>query len=236
MNLFKKQSFAFRTTILFFLYTLGLILSLWLAYQFRFEFNVRPQYKVHFGLIFLWVVVLKLILLYAFRQFDGLLSYFSVPDLLRIFYAMSIASVVMYVVLRMTNTEYAAPRGVILSDFNLSFTGLAAARLALRLLRERYFSPMSGTPDLVRRVGIVGAGDAGASLARELSSKRGLGLHPTIFFDDDQHKWGSRVHDIPVVGAPETLLDPKFDFKLDEVIIAMPSAPARRVGEIVKVL
>src|SRR4030095_13354939 len=48
--------------------------------------------------------------------------------------------------------------------------------------------------------------------------------------------WHSRVHDIPVVGSPEVLLNQKLNLELEEVIIAMPSAPARRVGEIVKLL
>src|SRR2546426_12747151 len=56
------------------------------------------------------------------------------------------------------------------------------------------------------------------------------------FFDDDEHKWRSRVHDIPVLGSPEKLPEEKAKLNIEEAIIAMPSAPAKRVGEIVRLL
>ena len=56
------------------------------------------------------------------------------------------------------------------------------------------------------------------------------------FFDDDRLKWGKSVLNIPVVGAPEILLNGQANLELEEVIIAMPSAPAKRVAEIVKTL
>jgi FlaA1/EpsC-like NDP-sugar epimerase len=85
-------------------------------------------------------------------------------------------------------------------------------------------------------VGILGAGDAGALLAKELTLKPGYGLTPIAFFDDDKRKWNSRVHDIPVLGPPEELPDVMAKLDIQEAIIAMPSAPARRIGEIVNLL
>lgn len=119
---------------------------------------------------------------------------------------------------------------MILADFVLSFVILAAIRLGFRLVRERFLTPQSEGRSRARRVGIVGAGYVGASLARELTVKRGLGMEPVVFFDDDQDKWGHRVHDIPVAGPPEALLNGPQKFNLEEVIIAMPSSSAKRVG------
>ena len=55
------------------------------------------------------------------------------------------------------------------------------------------------------------------------------------FFDDDFQKWQKRIHDVPVVGMPECLLEGWAE-KLDEVIIAMPDAPADRILEINELL
>jgi FlaA1/EpsC-like NDP-sugar epimerase len=73
-------------------------------------------------------------------------------------------------------------------------------------------------------------------LAHELCLKPGYGLTPVAFFDDDQGKWHSRVYDIPVLGPPEKLLELNGKFGIEEVIIAMPSAPPRRVGELLRIL
>jgi FlaA1/EpsC-like NDP-sugar epimerase len=207
------------------------------AFELRFDFDVPWEYQERMRLYIGWVVLLKLGLLYAFGQFAGLLSYFSIPDLRRIFSASFVSSAALFALYYLGGRQgQAIPRGVILTDFLISFTGLAVIRLGFRLIRERYLSPQGRSYVSARRVGIIGAGDVGANLAHDLMAKRGLGLLPVAFFDDDRSKWRSRVHDIPVVGAPEALLDQKLNLELEEAIIAMPTAPAKRVGEVVKIL
>lgn len=237
MNLSDVQRSSIgRVLLLLALYSLGILLSIWIAYQLRFDFAVDASFRNQMRMVSSWVVPLKLGLLLAFGQFAGLLSYFSVPDLRRLFYAMVCASAVIVLVWFNSHGVYAPPRGVILADFVISFMGLASTRLGFRIIRERYLAPQSRSHHPARRVGIIGAGDVGASLARELMTKRGLGLRPVAFFDDDREKWHSRVHDIPVIGSPEKLSEQNLNLQLEEVIIAMPSASAKRIGEIVKIL
>ncbi|MHC1767828.1 MAG: polysaccharide biosynthesis protein [Verrucomicrobiia bacterium] len=229
------RSFAFRTLVLLVMYILLLLCSWWLAHEFRFDFQIWPEFRQTCVLYGPAVILFKLLILFAFGQFTGLLSYFSVPDLQRIFYSSAVSSAALFL-FDYLGFGKIAPRGVILIDFILSFTGLAMMRLGFRMLRERYFSAEGRSPETARRVGIIGAGDVGASLARDLMARRGLGLVPVVFFDDDRSKWRSRVHDIPVVGAPESILNQKLNLELDEAIIAMPTAPAKRIGEVVRVL
>src|SRR5205823_4644693 len=133
-----------------------------------------------------WIMALKLLLLLKFGQFEGLLSYFSLPDLNRLFWASLLSFGIVISIWVVSGGAYAPPRGVILSDFLISFLGLAGTRLGFRLLRERYLAPHGRHNTLARRVGIVGAGDVGASLANDLFTKRGLGLLPVGLFDDDK--------------------------------------------------
>ena len=121
-------------------------------------------------------------------------------------------------------------------DFVFCLVGLTGVRLCLRTLRESFTVSSKKEKGRARRVAIIGAGDAGAVLAHELSLKPGYGLEPVAFFDDDPRKLNSRVHGIPVLGPPEKLLALSTKLGIKEVIIAMPSAPARRVGEIVRLL
>ena len=232
----RTQHGLFRKLILLLLYTGGLALSFILAYELRFDFAMDEDFREQLFIYLPGIVALKLILLYAFGQFEGLLSYFSLPDLGRIFRASFFYFAIVFSIWLVSHGAYAPPRGVILTDCLLSFMGLAAIRLGFRLLRERYLAPHSGNNPLARRVGIVGAGDVGASLANDLFSKRGLGLVPVGFFDDDEKKWGARIHGVPVLGAPELILKKTDALGLEQIIIAMPTAPAKRIGEIVKLL
>ena len=100
-----KGSAGARMILLLVLYTVTLSISLWLAYQLRFDFDV-PEVPVNFRAqmvsIVLWVIPLKLLLLWFFRQFAGLLSYFSIPDLTRLFYSVGLSSATLAAV-RMPN-------------------------------------------------------------------------------------------------------------------------------------
>src|SRR5438876_852206 len=76
-----------RKGILLLLYAGGLASSFLLAYEVRFDFAMEENFKQQLLRYLPWVVGLKLILLFAFGQFEGLLSYFSLPDLNRLFRA-----------------------------------------------------------------------------------------------------------------------------------------------------
>src|SRR5260370_3784046 len=124
-----------------------------------------------------------------------------------------------------------------LGDFSFSILGLIAIRLAFRQARARAATHAPGPPrQRARRAGIIGAGLVGTALAQEFAARRDLGLQAVAFFDDDRMKWGKSVQNVPVLGAPEILLNDSANLELEEVIIAMPSASAKRVAEIVKTL
>jgi FlaA1/EpsC-like NDP-sugar epimerase len=225
-----------RFWVLMLLYGAELTASLWLAYELRFDFLVETKFQAERLFVLLWLVPLQLLLLGLFHQLSTLLGYFSTPDLARMFHALTIGSLIALIVWFAAGEGFAPPRGVIVLDFVFCLVGLTGVRLALRTFRESLSASQKKSSRRRHRVGIIGAGDAGAVLAHELSLKPGYGLDPVAFFDDDRGKWHSRVHDIPVVGLPETLLQPSSRLDIDEVIIAMPSAPAKRVGEIVRML
>ncbi len=212
------------------------VVSLWMAYLLRFDFQISPRYQYELFVVYTWIIPIKLILLFAFRQFAGLLSYFSTPDLWRIFSALSLGSLIIALMWWLPLVEAVPPRSVIMADFLFSFMGVAGLRLAFRIARERYANGHKSGATAARPVAIIGAGDVGANLARELRIKSGLGLNPVAFFDDDPKKWHSRIYDIPVMGAPEILEQDQNRERFEEVILAIPNATAQRMGEIVKLL
>jgi FlaA1/EpsC-like NDP-sugar epimerase len=224
-------------------YSLALSLSFWLAYQIRFDFAVPAEARTSMLVHGLWIIPFKLAVLMVVGQFAGLLSYFSVPDLRRLLLGLGVGSALpatLWVGSHLFQTGgtvvlFSPPGGVILADFLFSVVTISGFRLACRLARERVSNTSRAQSGRrVTRVGIVGAGHVGAALANELSARGGM--RPVMFLDDDPRKWRTRVHDIPVFGSPQALLDDGLIGKLDKIIIAMPSAPAKRIGEVVRIL
>lgn len=233
-----------RIASIILIYSLTLFGTLWMAYQLRFDFFGNRQSSEYQYLHQIWklypvIIPLKLFVLLLFRQYSGLLSYFSAPDLFRLTGAMTVSSALIALSRGFLDTglDWTPPRGVILIDYVLSIGFLASLRFGFRVLRERHISRgKGGKRTRAKKIGVIGVGDTGANLIKELFLKRGLGMLPVAGFDDDKSKWGTRVHGIPILGGPEKLLDMKLDLGLEEVILAMPGASAKRVGEVVNML
>ena len=229
-----------RLGMILVVYAAILSISLWLSYQLRFDFFVDPGFETHrdsIAVSILWIIPLKLCVLFIGRQFSGLLAFFSTPDLIRLCSSVTIGSALI-VIPRLLNMDIITPpRGVILIDFVMSLLMLGGFRVACRVFRERLqVESNGGRRRTAKRVAILGAGEVGASLAKELLNKRGLGKLPVAFFDDDVSKKGMRIYNIPVLGVPESLEDNGHNLGLEGAVIAMPGAVARRRGQIIHLL
>jgi FlaA1/EpsC-like NDP-sugar epimerase len=162
-----------------------------------------------------------------------LLSYFSFPELRQVGTALGLAAIGLLAL--WVAGAGGPPRNVILVNALLSFALLSGFRVLLRRWRERSAGEEDTPANPPARVGIIGAGSTGAQLALELIARRNFSRVAVAFFDDDFQKWQKRIHDVPVVGMPECLLE-GWTEKLDEVVIAMPDAPTDRILEITQLL
>ena len=213
-------------------YLLFLAAALWLAYEIRFDFAVPQDYAAERSRAFLYVLPLQLVALWGFGQFRGLLSFFRIPDLNRLFAALLVAAAVVLAI-RYAKAPglVAVPRGVILADLLFSVVMIAGFRMSLRVYREKYLSVRKAGPEK-HRLAIVGAGSTGASLAAELLARPQLGLKPAVFLDDDPEKIGRDVHGIPILGKPDRIAEAAERFGATRVAIAIPSLNARRIRDI----
>lgn len=226
-----------RFVVLLVGYATVLFLAFSLAYELRFDFSIPVEGHNDRNRYVLWVIVAQLGILVAFRQFGSLLTYFSVPDLLRIVASLSASNTLFAIIWYASLGQYAPPRGVLLADFVFAVAGLCCFRLILRMYRERFTAFRGDDRAIVkpRRIVIMGAGDVGARLAQEAASRPRLGLNPICFLDDDKSKHGRQVHGITVRGLPEDVIKLANDEALDAAVIAMPSASGKRVRDIVKI-
>jgi FlaA1/EpsC-like NDP-sugar epimerase len=233
----------------FFFATYGALaaLSVWFAYELRFvgpevlsgvEGQAAEAYLyVQRPLVLLWLIPLKVLLLWAWGQFRGVFYYFRLPDALRMGFALAAATAIAVVlpsIIGSGNTAqaFSLPRGVTLIDFNLSLVLFVGFRVSIRALRERFWNNEHATQGVVERIAIVGAGQVGAQLAAELMSRRGHGLEPVCFLDDDVTKHTFHIHGVPVIGAPERMPELAEKYGITEIILALPASAVRRIREV----
>jgi FlaA1/EpsC-like NDP-sugar epimerase len=225
---------AVRSGVILLVYGLELGAVFYLAYELRWDFATPDDFSKQRLTLLLPVVVCKLILLHSFGQFRSVLSYFGLADFGGVVVAMSTVTGFMLALWYGSEIAAAPPRGVILMDFVLSVALISSFRLALRVVRTWSISGQ-GQPGLVeRRVAIIGAGDVGEALAKDLLQRRGSGLYPVFFIDNDPNKIGRSIHGLPVYGPLEKLLKLAPLARVNELVITMKEASPKRVREIVE--
>ncbi len=161
-----------RSLILFLAYTAILSLSLWIAFLLRFDFFIPDRYLRLLYSNLIWVVPFQLFLLYAFGQFGGLLSFFRLPDLYRLFGALFSGSLILVYLWYFLEGRNCPPRSVILGDLIFSLMLICGFRVGLRVARERFLSASGGERELRRRrVSLNRCGKHRRSLLRPCRSR-----------------------------------------------------------------
>ena len=221
-----------RAPLLVASYSLIFCVSSLFALLLRFDLNIPPEFLQRWTHSLPWVIALKLAILAAFGQFRSLLTFFSFPDAKMIFAGLGVAAIVQLGAWFASGGDGMIPRGTIVVDFILSFLGVCGLRIVMRILRDRVFAKRTKAGQ-AKRVAILGAGEAGATLAREIHTKPGLGLDVVCFFDDDPRKVGRTLHSIPVVSNFEEMLPAMSRLEIVKAIIAMPGASPAVISGII---
>ena len=191
------------------------------------------------------IVFIKLLIFTLFGFYRRAWYYLSLSDLFPLFYAVIVASfAVALFTLLVNNTvpAYASnwfPRSYFILDGLLSLIFIGGSRVMVRVVFERTEIERHASSQLTggrKRVIIVGAGDAGAIVAREILRKR-RNYELIGFVDYDERKKGQRIQGHPVLGVHNDLQEAIRRYRVDQVIIAIPNAPGtvvRRVLEMCK--
>jgi len=198
-------------------------LAWWLAFQLRFDHGLPPYYGTLFRRTILLVLAIKLIVFIAFGFYNRWWRYVSTRDMWGAARGVLAGSLVadMTVYFASPVNGVRLPRSIAAMDLLLTLAFVAGTRLLARSIIER---PVSGIVARGKEVLIVGAGDAGQLIIREMQRNRGLDYTPIGLVDDDPRKKNLRVHGVRVLGRTDELVHILRDNKPDEVLIAIPSA------------
>ncbi|MGQ9778254.1 MAG: polysaccharide biosynthesis protein [Bacillota bacterium] len=206
-----------------------IVLSLWLAFLLRFDGRPGPLYLQRFFVAAPYFVLCSLPLFVLFGLYRPLWRYASLRDYLAVVAAVSLATLPLllgrafYIIL--------IPYGVLGINWCLSLVLIGGARAGIRLLGE--FSAPKKQKER-KRLLIVGAGQAGALFLRELRlSPLKEVYEPVGFVDDDPAKQGRSLDGLPVLGDRTAIPVLVKEKGIEEVVIAIPSAPGTVIREIV---
>jgi len=194
--------------------------------------------------LLLFVVVVKLLVFGYFRLYAGWWQYVSVQDLIETFKASHISTAIIIVgvyILRylgpapgqgIISTSVRVPDTVLIIDWAGTIALVGGLRFLVRIIREgsRPVSPAGLT-----RVLIIGAGDVGEGVLRELYRLPVEKYHVVGFIDDEPRKRGIRIHGVPVLGGVGDLAEIAGRQNAEEVVIALPKPTRDELRRIIEV-
>lgn len=235
-----KEHVYLRNWLLFLGDVVLIVTAVFASFALRLELGV--SFRVYLGQAYwmaLIAVIVKPLVYYYFGLYRRLWAYASTRELKLIAVAVTVASILVGIGILILVTIQEAlgvfpgfPRSIPAIDWALSLLSVGGLRFALRLLAES-FSTNGKNEQRTRRVMIVGAGSAGILVVRELQRNPQLGLEPVCFLDDDASKLKHQVHGVPVEGPLGELARVVRARRVDEVIIAIPSAPGRVIRRVI---
>ena len=215
-----------------------LALSYFLAYVVRFEAHIGAREMLVIRQTIFPVVLCKLVVFYCFNLYRGMWRYTSIVDLFNVIKAVLVSSLLIITVALMFSRFQGFSRSVFIIDAVFSFLLIAGIRVFIRLVLSTAtfsFGKNSTHNNEHKKLIIIGAGDAGEKLAREIYNNPSMKYRVVGFVDDDKNKVGKHIHGIKVCGRVDDLKEVVRKEGVDEILIAAPSAAGKEMRRIIEI-
>ena len=215
-----------------FLLTFSLIISYWL----RFEFDIPSRFSDSLVYIIVLFIACHLFFLLLFNLYQRAWQHASVLELQDIIRSLFLGSV-LFVIVNYLIFDYPIPRSVYVISWGVSVCLIGLSRFFLRFIYEKRVSLgcLSKKSGDVQRALIVGAGEAGKIIIKELKYAKDSPYAPIAVVDDDPKKQGLTIQGVKVLGKREDIPFLVEYLNIQAIIIAMPSAKGKSIREIVNI-
>lgn len=214
-------------------------LSYFLSYVVRFDLSTYQEYYEPYSLLTLALIMVRLPVFYYAGLYRRLWRYASVKELVEIVFAVSVGSSLVLAIfiglnfLHLFPLYTSFPRSIFALEWLLTLLFVGGSRFAIRIIGEGWQSGPRTSSGLKTTL-IIGAGDAGVALAREMQTSRHVQLTPVAFVDDDPHKIGRQIRGLPIIGSRQQIQAIASQTQAEVAIIAMPMASGKVVRETVE--
>ncbi len=231
MSPLKKVLFVLADIICI---TFSMLAAIWVRYG-----SLKPELVQDLILFIPSVIPFGLLVFWILGLYNRTLRFQSLLDAFAIFVAVTTFSAIK-VLASFYITDFAMVKPVLIIDWMQLVLLIGGLRIAPRaLINVIEISPLrswlfSKSTSKTKRVMIIGAGQGGESIAREIKRNMNLPIEVVGFLDDADEKQGQIIHGIKVVGKTEKLDELCKIYEIDEIIIAIPSASGKELRRIVK--
>ena len=209
-----------------------------MAYVVRFDGVMTTGHWQNITMVLPWLVGGKLMVFYWFGLYQGMWRYSGLVDMLAAFKATIVGSAMVISVVLMMTRFAGFSRSVFVLDGIFTFLGVCGVRLAVRMYHQKIANGM-GRHHIFpagpkKKLLILGAGDAGEKVTREVIDNQSLPYRILGFLDDDPLKTGKCIHGLPVLGAIKDVASAAEKTGAQELLIAMPSAGREQINRVVE--
>ena len=222
--------------------------SLYVAHLIRFDFNIPSHFLGGFFRMLPYVLITKIACFFYFDLYRGMWRYTSIADLINIIKAVSVSTLLIFCFFLLKYRFVGFSRSIFLIDWCLTILFVSGFRLLVRIYFETtgtgkswvdtlrsIITPLKRKIPGTRNLLIIGAGDCGEKIFREIKDNARLQYNVVGFLDDNVTKVGMKIHGIPVLSEIFDIAAVAKKVKADEALIAIPSANSTEIRRIIDV-
>ncbi|RJR40172.1 MAG: polysaccharide biosynthesis protein [Desulfobacteraceae bacterium] len=224
-----------------------LAISWYFSHLLRFNFDIPPDHHAVMMRLIAVVVCAKIIVFFFLDLYRGMWRYTSLSDVLNIAKAATISTLALIALITYTHGFAGYSRSPFIIDWILTILLISGCRAGIRLSAWLGMKDESSIIHSFRILGwrkkdekgrkrllIVGAGDSGEKIFREIQENASLRYKVIGFLDDDLTKIGRQIHGVRVYGTTANLVELSSRLSADEILIAIPSATSSQMRVIVE--
>ena len=206
-------------------------LALWLRFDLRISLIEKVYLSTYFKTIFIYALIVILVFT-MLRLYRSIWRFASYSELLRVIMATCITGVIYMLWLYVA--EYRMPVSYFIFGLVLQFCFTLGVRFSYRfilLLRGR----RKENTKVIKRVMLIGAGNAGQMILRDIRAAKEVTEEVYCFIDDNQNKWGRYIDNILVYGGRDSILEAVHKYNIEKIYVAIPSAKPEDKRDILRI-
>ena len=242
-----KIKFLYKNLVVVLILDALLFAAAWYgAYLLRFNFEIPKESMFFLKRMLPFIIGIKLIIFYFFNLYKGMWRYTSIKDFLDIIKAAAVSSLIIVSIILFTYRFVGFTRSIFILDWGITVFLISGYRLSIRLYFSvifgnnhtgntfaRLFIPYKNKTDRAKDLLIIGAGDCGEKIYREIRDNARLSYNVIGFIDDNTSKVGMQIHGIPIIGTSREINQIVDKINAKEILIAIPSATSAQMREVI---